>query len=375
MASFIKTHDHLTVVFDDGEIATIYLSNPNYDEIIVALNKKDWDTVRELADPSVEIKRAITNGGVADNVRIEGGIVYYNDNALHNHLTDRMLEMLSEGIDIAPLALFLQNMMENPSYRAVNELYTFLEASSLPITEDGHFLAYKRIRSDWTDQFTGQLDNSIGSVVEMPRNEVDEDKDRTCSSGLHFCSRSYLPSYGASEGGRVVIVKINPRDVVSIPSDYNNAKGRCCRYEVINEIKLESKSYSAMPKASLEGSYRPSGAAISVPATSLTDSDGTARVLVQFNLETGEKIAGFKSPSEAQKMTGIDSSGISKVARGLRNSAGGYGWRYENTAIISSPPEARVQNTQLMEDEDRSGVEDDDHLWDGWNDPWEEDYR
>jgi hypothetical protein len=33
-----------------------------------------------------------------------------------------------------------------------------------------------------------------------------------------------------------VIVKINPRDVVSIPTDYNNAKGRACRYEVIGEV-------------------------------------------------------------------------------------------------------------------------------------------
>ena len=33
-----------------------------------------------------------------------------------------------------------------------------------------------------------------------------------------------------------MIVKINPRDVVSIPTDYNNAKGRACRYEVIGEV-------------------------------------------------------------------------------------------------------------------------------------------
>ena len=33
-----------------------------------------------------------------------------------------------------------------------------------------------------------------------------------------------------------MILKINPADVVSIPSDYNNSKGRACRYEVIGEI-------------------------------------------------------------------------------------------------------------------------------------------
>jgi len=94
------------------------------------------------------------------------------------------------------------------------------------------------VRSDFTDCHTGKFDNSPGQVVTMPRNEVNEDKDQTCSSGLHFCSLSYLSSF---YGDKVVILKINPRDVVSIPSDYNNAKGRCCRYEVIEEKSRDGR--------------------------------------------------------------------------------------------------------------------------------------
>ena len=33
-----------------------------------------------------------------------------------------------------------------------------------------------------------------------------------------------------------MILKINPADVVSIPTDYNGAKGRCCKYEVIAQV-------------------------------------------------------------------------------------------------------------------------------------------
>jgi acyl carrier protein len=62
---------------------------------------------------------------------------------------------------------------------------------------------------------------------------VDDVADNHCSYGLHFCSQSYLQKFG---GDRIVILKINPRDVVSIPTDYNHAKGRCCRYEVIGEL-------------------------------------------------------------------------------------------------------------------------------------------
>ena len=33
-----------------------------------------------------------------------------------------------------------------------------------------------------------------------------------------------------------MILKINPADVVSVPNDYNGAKGRCSKYEVIAEV-------------------------------------------------------------------------------------------------------------------------------------------
>ena len=148
--------------------------------------------------------------------------------------------MLTEDFPIEPLVLFVENLMENPSRRAVQELYGFLEKNSLPITPDGHFLAYKKVRDDYKDIHSGTMDNSVGQIVEMERNAVDDDKDRTCSTGLHFCSQDYLPHFGTGPGNRVVILKINPRDVVSIPSDYNDSKGRACRYEVIDELEVDA---------------------------------------------------------------------------------------------------------------------------------------
>jgi hypothetical protein len=53
---------------------------------------------------------------------------------------------------------------------------------------------------------------------------------------LHVCSQSYLGHFG---GDRVIVCKINPKDVVSVPADYNNAKMRVCRYEVVSELKDE----------------------------------------------------------------------------------------------------------------------------------------
>jgi hypothetical protein len=108
-----------------------------------------------------------------------------------------------------------------------------LEKNNLPITSDGHFLAYKKVRKDFKDCHTGTMDNSVGKIVEMERHEVDDNANNTCSNGLHFCSKEYLNHFG---GERTVIVKINPADVVSIPTDYDFSKGRACRYEVIGEL-------------------------------------------------------------------------------------------------------------------------------------------
>ncbi len=59
---------------------------------------------------------------------------------------------------------------------------------------------------------------------------------------LHFAAYDYAKN--SYRGAHIVVVKINPADVVSIPNDYNNQKGRCCRYEVIGE----RKDYTPLPK-------------------------------------------------------------------------------------------------------------------------------
>ena len=144
--------------------------------------------------------------------------------------------MLELGLDTTPMVLFLTNLMQNPSKRAVDELFGFMEACTLPITPDGFFLAYKRVNNDYTDVHSGAISNTVGSVVKMERNLVDEDKSRTCSAGLHFCSYEYLASF---RGARTVVLKINPKDVVAIPIDYNNSKGRTCEYTVVDELALD----------------------------------------------------------------------------------------------------------------------------------------
>lgn len=181
------------------------------------------------------VLQAYTSTSEAGEIVVEHGYVTYNGKPLDNTLTRRIIKMREEGFPIEPMLNFMHNLMENPSNRSINELYTFLDVGQLPITPDGHFMAYKRITADFKDCRTQQIDNSVGQIVEMPRGMVDDESDRTCSHGLHACSLGYLRSF---YGDKLIAVKINPRDVVSIPRDYDNSKLRCCRYEVMQELDM-----------------------------------------------------------------------------------------------------------------------------------------
>lgn len=195
------------------------------------LRKGDENKVKELLD----VKRSIEAYGQG-HVQFADGVVIYKGKPIDSYLTKKIIQLQREGFTIKPLLAFLENLMENPSYRARQELYEFLEYGQLPITEDGHFIAYKKVRDDFKDIWSGQFDNSVGAVAEMDRRDVDDNSSNTCSAGLHFASREYMSHYGSSSANKVVALKINPRDVVSIPNDYNNTKGRCCRYEVLEEL-------------------------------------------------------------------------------------------------------------------------------------------
>ena len=221
----------------DGKMKPVDTAHGNYDAIKNAIISCEWDIIPNLINIKEQVESAIQASTTAGKVTIENGEVFYNNKAIHNTLTERIIDMARQGFDIGYMVKFLENLMKNPSFRAVNELYGFLESGSIPITENGTFLAYKKIRNNWTDIHSGTFDNSIGAVCEMPRNMVDEDSSRTCSAGLHVCSYDYLAHFSRDNNDRVVICEINPADVVSIPADYNNTKMRVCKYTVIGEVE------------------------------------------------------------------------------------------------------------------------------------------
>lgn len=344
--SFIRTDDHLTIVFEDGISVTAYASDSKYVELVKAFRDKDYERVKLLAVPAEKLKQDLNASPMkTSRVTVEHGVVYLDKKELHNSITTRIIQMLREGFDILPMSLFLENLMNNPSYRAVNELYVFLEKGNLPITEDGHFLAYKRVRADYKDCHSGTFDNSVGNTLEMPRNQVDEDKNRTCSAGLHFCSRSYLGSYNSGTSGfRTIILKINPADVVAIPADYNDAKGRTCKYTVIGEL---TSGQEAPLEGLVDTTYSRPASVVNLRSDeddefeeddrSTEDSDElvdtTPRAfaatpegsVVKTNIDNTVQQS-YPSLKNASEATGVSVSDIRRVCNGGRKTAGGYIW-------------------------------------------------
>lgn len=211
---------------------TLAEGQAGYAELREAIKTRSWDQIPSLVSPK-EIIISYTNGS---NIKIIEGELWFKNMVLGNGISRRILSMFEEGFDIEPMSTFLENVMLNPSEESRSELFEFLDNNDLPITPDGHFLAYKKVKDDYKDVHSGTIFNRIGDNPKMDRSSVDADRRNECSYGLHFCSYAYLQNFG---GKRIMILKINPKDVVSIPNDYNRAKGRCSEYLVVGEVPAE----------------------------------------------------------------------------------------------------------------------------------------
>jgi hypothetical protein len=139
---------------------------------------------------------------------------------------------MKKGLPFKPLVRFLGKLMANPSRRAVNELYKFLEHKNMPITPEGNFIAYKGVKSDFKDHYSGKFDNSVGQTLSMIRNRVCDDANIGCSYGFHAGSYEYAKGY-SSGGGHLMRVEIDPTDVVSVPLDCDCQKLRTAKYKVV----------------------------------------------------------------------------------------------------------------------------------------------
>ena len=240
MVPYIISENRVTVFLKGKPIVVISKDLLAFDTFIEKIQQKDV-TEENIEYYLDDYKRMILLG--KDRIRIdENEVVFFlmddgEEIILPSAISERYTEMIKKGFDIEPFEEFIKNIQRNPSKDIREELFLFLQAGDLPLTEDGCFLAYKGVNSDYYDTHSRTILNKIGERPSMEWSQVDSDRNATCSYGLHFAVFEYAKGWGE----RLMVLKINPKDVAAIPNDYHNQKGRCVQYEVIDEIQKESK--------------------------------------------------------------------------------------------------------------------------------------
>lgn len=223
----------------------------------------------------VSIEKALTEkftrlGSLLDgrmSISTNGVTVDYEpiDSVLESHIL-RMLEADGTPKDVSnwsAFSKFIENLYANQSDFVRKQLfgwmaYENLHGTGLTLTEDGCFIGYKGCAGSPEDAHSinrgtaivngithhGSIPNPIGAVVEMPRSSVEADPAVGCAPGLHVGTFDYAERWSR---GVLLTVKVNPRDVVSVPTECKAQKIRTCRYEVLESVEqaYDEMTYSA----------------------------------------------------------------------------------------------------------------------------------
>lgn len=237
---------NLTVVTSDFKVITIAADNPNWKAILECIRQDDEAGVVRL----MSIKETVKGFGVGvanrGNIEVRGNEVFYRTEKLYGEDVERILAFINDGIEPVGMVNFLERKLKNPSKRSVDSLYHFLENKGMPITPRGTFLGYKGLMGDYASRNTGAeplisgirlangaIDNHVGQSPRMDRRFVCDDFNQGCGPGLHVGSLEYAIGWAGGEG-RVVIVEVDPADVVSVPTE-EHTKLRACAYTVVGE--------------------------------------------------------------------------------------------------------------------------------------------
>lgn len=242
---------NLTAVVD-GVVYNVDKQHKNYQPIMKAYKAGNKEDFLDYYSNNKNLEKIVQEKCLENTVGIKlvGDKLYYKDREVHHSYVNRIVEARKAGFPIEPMVNFFENLLQNPSARSIEELPDFLLNRNLPLTEDGCFLGYKTVSSNYYSKTAGTLElvsgktdstghiyNGVGEVIECARRDVDDERSNECSYGLHVGGLQYAGPGGTFHGynDKVVIVKVNPRDVVSVPKDYNAQKLRACKYEVISE--------------------------------------------------------------------------------------------------------------------------------------------
>ncbi|SIM03007.1 Uncharacterised protein [Mycobacteroides abscessus subsp. abscessus] len=251
--------DSQSILVCEGEstivIAASDLAFESVRRYIVDEHGADFATVRQLAtDARDAVKSAVADAfsvvdGDTDGDESATGEPAYrivHGDPVEEIVFTTVLRLTRENSDLAPLGKFLSRLDRNPSEASRSQLFGWLKAGGFTITTDGMIVGYKSVRADGlsahsgrepvtvqhqdgsTETVDGHVPYPVGATVWMDRNLVDSDRDSACSVGLHVGTFGYAKRFST----QMLVVLVDPADVVSVPTDCNAQKMRVCRLHV-----------------------------------------------------------------------------------------------------------------------------------------------
>lgn len=246
----IAVEKTITIVYNDG-IHGDDILNVQKDQS-PDLFKKIWDLAKdgtqealeEIKNRFFEFKSQIESYTKGNFLLKDGALrLIGDDEEMPKIIAIKLRQMYEAKEDFMPLIRFWKKLKLNPDQNVREQLYGFMNHNHIPITPLGDVICEKGVKETekgtLVDCHTGKIDNSIGLVVEVPREEVDPDPNQTCSHGLHVGAPDYVRKHWTSD--IIVDVEVDPKDFVAVPRDYNDTKARVCRYKVMGLAK-ESKN-------------------------------------------------------------------------------------------------------------------------------------
>jgi len=246
-----------SVTFPDG-ITHVVSSDQESFEAVIALLLSDERDDNELYDLLAPFDRMfLSYCKLSERVSRKGYRLYFDGDIVNSSLAKFIVDKIdTAGVDDPeawePYIRFMEKLATNPSAMSQEHLFHFMFANNISIFDDGDLLFYKgvsleglssnagfaivdgvnygAVNSDSTRVTDAQrIPNLLGSTVEIPRSMVSTDRNVGCATGLHVANWSFACGFGS----KINMVRVNPRDVVSVPQDSGNQKVRVSRYTTI----------------------------------------------------------------------------------------------------------------------------------------------
>ena len=222
----------------NGEVVNADYTHPSFKEIIAACLAEDFEKAINLANTGKTIEKWSLGA-----FEFKNGKLYYCGEI------EKIIKSIQEGDrNVNKYVFFLEDALRNDK-NSYNEMWDFIKHNDIKIHDTGAIIGYKKVTvgadGKLYDSYTHTVPNDPGTLVQMPRHLVNDNKSETCSYGLHVGSIEYVRNFS---GNQIVKVLVAPAMVVSVPTDYNGQKMRCAEYFVLETLDYDMNTLAQETK-------------------------------------------------------------------------------------------------------------------------------